>query len=141
MPIVTSYAALGEDGLQVSLMQTNAKIIVVDPDLILRLIHPLYKAPDVKFVAYTNQDNIRQSDIDMLKTAHPGLTILSLEELRQMGEDNPVDAVPPKPEDLCCIMYTSGTTGPPKGVILSHRNVCASSKSPLLGSLSHTQTL
>jgi Long-chain acyl-CoA synthetases (AMP-forming) len=48
--------------------------------------------------------------------------------MRKQGEENLVEPVPPKPEDLCCIMYTSGTTGPPKGVPLTHANVIAASK-------------
>lgn len=36
-------------------------------------------------------------------------------------QDHPV--VPPKPEDICTICYTSGTTGNPKGVTLTHQNV------------------
>ena len=31
----------------------------------------------------------------------------------------------PQPDDLAAIIYTSGTTGKAKGVMLSHRNICA----------------
>ena len=31
----------------------------------------------------------------------------------------------PQPDDLATIIYTSGTTGKAKGVMLSHRNICA----------------
>ncbi|MDP6987456.1 MAG: AMP-binding protein, partial [Phycisphaerales bacterium] len=32
------------------------------------------------------------------------------------------------PDDRCLVMYTSGTTGPPKGVCLSHRNLISQQK-------------
>ena len=47
------------------------------------------------------------------------------------GDANPVDAgqaqnsAPPAPGDPGLLMYTSGTTGTPKGVILTHRNLIA----------------
>lgn len=37
----------------------------------------------------------------------------------------PADATYPKPYDLATIMYTSGTTGMPKGVPLTHGNLVA----------------
>jgi len=35
----------------------------------------------------------------------------------------PAGVVRPAPEDICCLLYTSGTTGKPKGVMVPHRMV------------------
>lgn len=134
MPIVTAYDTLGEEGLKHSLVQTKAKAIFLDPHLLPTLINPLKEATEIKYVIWNSQNEVNQDNIDKLKKAHERLTILSFEELRKLGEDNPVAPVPPSPEDLCCIMYTSGSTGPPKGVPLKHKAVVAASKSNLQNS-------
>lgn len=128
MPIVTAYDTLGEDGLKHSLVATGAKLIFLDPHLLPILTNPLKEATEIKYVVWNSQNEVKQENVDALKKAHPHITILSFEELRKLGEDNPVEAVPPTREDLACIMYTSGSTGPPKGVPLKHKAVIAAGK-------------
>lgn len=127
MPIVTAYDTLGEEGLKHSLQQTHAKAIFLDPSLLTKLINPLKEAKEIRFVIYNGHYDVKQQDIDALKSAHDYLTILSFDELITKGAEHNAEPVPPSGDDLCCIMYTSGSTGTPKGVMLRHRNVVASS--------------
>lgn len=128
IPIVTAYDTLGEDGLKHSMQQTRAKAIYLDPHLLKSLINPLKEIKDIQHVIYNTDGEVKEADIEALKTAHDHLHILSFDELLKLGEENPVDTVPPKSEDLCCVMYTSGSTGTPKGVLLTHANVVAAGK-------------
>ena len=128
MPIVTAYDTLGEDGLRHSLKQTHAKAVYCDPHLLKVVGKTLKDVPNVQYIIYNHEiGKVNQADIDKLKADFDRLTILSVEELRKAGEDNPVDPVIPEPEDLCCVMYTSGSTGPPKGVPIKHKAVVAAS--------------
>lgn len=127
IPIATAYDNLGEEGVKHSLIQTRAKAIYCDPHLLSTLANPL-AAAQIKHVIYNSDGEVKQEHIDALKGKFDYLTILSFEELRQLGQNNPVDPVPPRAEDLCCIMYTSGSTGTPKGVPMQHKAVLAASE-------------
>ncbi|KAI5103341.1 long-chain-fatty-acid--CoA ligase 5, partial [Silurus meridionalis] len=55
--------------------------------------------------------------------------IMSLKDMEALGKDNLRKPIPPKPEDLSIICFTSGTTGDPKGAMLTHENVVADAAS------------
>ena len=127
MPIATAYDTLGEEGLRHSLVQTKAKAIYTDPHLLPTLINPLKDATEIRYVIYNSDGEAKQDHIENLRKTHDRLTVLSFEELRKLGQENPTEPVPPEAEDLCAIMYTSGSTGPPKGVPLKHKAIVAAS--------------
>ena len=127
MPMATAYDTLGVDGLRHSLKQTHAKAVYTDPHLLKTLGSTLNEAQDVQYVIYNDSGEVKKDAVEQLKKDYDRLTVMGFEELRKLGEQNPVDAVPPEPEDLCCIMYTSGSTGTPKGVPIKHKSVVAAS--------------
>eukprot|EP00252_Welwitschia_mirabilis_P025382 TRINITY_DN7895_c0_g1_i2.p1 TRINITY_DN7895_c0_g1~~TRINITY_DN7895_c0_g1_i2.p1 ORF type:complete len:693 (-),score=113.76 TRINITY_DN7895_c0_g1_i2:222-2300(-) len=55
-----------------------------------------------------------------------GVEVISYTKLLSQGCENPQPFIPPRPEDIATICYTSGTTGTPKGAMLSHGNMIAS---------------
>lgn len=57
-----------------------------------------------------------------------GIQVISIQQVESLGESlGPLQYRPPVPSDIITINYTSGTTGPPKGVTLTHRAAVAAS--------------
>uniref|UniRef100_A0A672H7R0 Long-chain-fatty-acid--CoA ligase n=1 Tax=Salarias fasciatus TaxID=181472 RepID=A0A672H7R0_SALFA len=52
-----------------------------------------------------------------------GVELVSMKDMEALGKSNHQKPIPPKPDDLSIVCFTSGTTGNPKGAMLTHENV------------------
>ncbi|PTB68319.1 acetyl-CoA synthetase-like protein [Trichoderma citrinoviride] len=123
--IVTAYDTLGESGVEHSLVQTDAEAMYIDPHLLKTAAGPIRRSK-VKTVI-VNEDCIFTSggEIEAFKQENPDIRVITWEELRELGKDNMVEPSPGAPSDVFCIMYTSGSTGLPKGACITHEALVA----------------
>lgn len=124
--VATAYDTLGEEGLQHSINETEAKGCFVNGDQLATLENILPRCPAVQIIIYRGEADADQ--LDRLKTVESIKYVIAFDDLLGLGQAHPTPAVKPSPADLSLIMYTSGSTGNPKGVQLTHGNVIAAGR-------------
>ncbi|KAG5359138.1 Long-chain-fatty-acid--CoA ligase 1 [Yarrowia sp. C11] len=131
IPIVTAYDTLGEEGLTRSLQETNSVIMFTDKALLGSLKVSLKKGTDLRIIIHggdlTPDDKAAgTTEIDAIKEIVPEIKIYTMDEVVALGREHPHPVEEVDYEDLAFIMYTSGSTGVPKGVVLQHKQILAS---------------
>lgn len=127
---VTLYSTLGQEAFKFICEQTKIKTIFVTPDLVDSLCEykNKYNLPELKnAILYdftTNCDS--KFFLEKLKKANFNAYSFTSEFLKENNNIQNSDLTLSKADTTMTICYTSGTTGNPKGVMISQRNMISS---------------
>ena len=122
--IVTIYDTLGDKAVEFILEQSQVTTIVIE----IKALKKIYEL--AKRNKTFNLKNLlvidKEDDEETAKNLENlGFIIYRWEDIVQVGKEkgSNINLKKPEPEDICIINYTSGTTGLPKGVKVSHNSI------------------
>ncbi|KAJ3066309.1 Long-chain-fatty-acid--CoA ligase 5 [Podochytrium sp. JEL0797] len=123
---VPLYDTLGPAASQYILNHATPPIVICSFDKVEPLVSEIQKCPSVKAIISMDEVNLsNKQTFEILRkwAKEKGVVLYSFAEVEARGAKNRFPFSPGSPDDLCCISYTSGTTGDPKGAMLSNRNL------------------
>uniref|UniRef100_A0A667IAX6 Long-chain-fatty-acid--CoA ligase n=1 Tax=Lynx canadensis TaxID=61383 RepID=A0A667IAX6_LYNCA len=126
MVAVPLYDTLGADAIIYIVNKANISAVICDtPQKASLLIENVKKGltPGLKLIILMDpfEDDLKE------RGEKNGVEILLLFDAENLGKENFRKPMPPRPKDLSIICFTSGTTGDPKGAMLTHENIVANS--------------
>ena len=121
--IVTLYTNLGDEGIIYGINQVQVHTLVTNQSLLPKILSLKEQLPHLKTViVFVNHATKK---VIYLRQNH--ITIVPFPHVESRGTKmNTSQLKQPTPDSEAVIMYTSGSTGEPKGVILTHKNLTSS---------------
>ncbi|KAH9314266.1 hypothetical protein KI387_022893, partial [Taxus chinensis] len=118
---VPLYDTLGPDAVQYIVNHADIAAVFCLQENLKMLLSFLSKLPSLRLIVVVGGSEEFMPSLP----SNEGIEIISYSKLLDQGRSNLQPFRPPMPEDVATICYTSGTTGTPKGAILSHANLIA----------------
>jgi len=136
---VSLYETLGPETIEYIINHAGLACVVTSLPHVPALLKLKPRLPTLKLIITVEPLDAAENELqDCSKKAilsalasDAGVHIFSLPEVEAIGTASGRPYNPPQPSDIVTINYTSGTTGSPKGVVLTHYNAVATMSASL----------
>ena len=109
---------LGHDSATYIINHSDVRVVVCSLDNVKKLLSIAKACPNLK--AIICMDVISRQSALHTWAKDRNIQLYDWKHIMNLGKSKKTKERPPKGSDLACICYTSGTTGHPKGAMLTH---------------------